>query len=140
MIALALFFVAIIGLLLVIILLLKKYFGAYSNLDENGAASELEKHIKVQEDNAPYQQINSYITKRLTELEQQIPVSQTGKEESEMLMNAFKKMLHSSMNLLKKTGLLFLFVLLFHHATEQNRTAKADSLKNSGCPQFNSYF
>lgn len=103
MIALALLFMAIIGLLIVVVLLFQKYFCAYSSLDENGTASELEKHIKVQEDNAPYQQINSYITKRLTELEQQFPVSKAEKEEPAMFINAFKKMLHSSINLLKGT-------------------------------------
>lgn len=103
MIALALLFMVIIALLLVVVLLLQKYFAVYSNLAENNTISELEKHIQVPENNTSHQQINSYISKRLTELEQQFPVSQTQKEELEMLTNAFKQVLHSSLNLLKET-------------------------------------
>lgn len=107
MIALALLFVFIIGLLLVILWLIQKYFDTYSSLhlSENTHLNEFQNHLELKENKRKVfemeQQINTLIKKRLTEMEEKFPMEQPQEELSEMLIGNFKKVLHSTLNLLK---------------------------------------
>jgi len=107
MLALALLFIVIIGLLSVIVWLLQKYFEVYSNLHitENTHLNEFQHHLKLKENTRKAfemeQQINTLINKRLTEMEEKFPTEQPQEELSEMLTGNFKKVLHSTLNLLK---------------------------------------
>ncbi len=107
MLALALLFIVIIGLLSVIVWLLQKYFEMYSSLhlSENTHLNEFQNHLKLQKNTSQVsemeQQINTLINERLTEMEDKFPTKQTQEEPSEMLTRNFKKVLHSTLNLLK---------------------------------------
>lgn len=106
MIALALLFIVIIGLLWLVVRLLQNFFMTYSSLDKNTFTVDFENKlqkqrtvISCQENN---KEINTVINKRLTEMEQKFPISQTQNEDLEILTSAFKEILHSSLNLLKE--------------------------------------
>lgn len=107
MIALALLFIVIIGLLSVIVWLLQRYFEMYSNLHitENTQLNKLQNQLKLQENTSKIleteEEINTLINKRLTEMEEKFPTEQPQEELSEMLTGNFKKVLHSTLNLLK---------------------------------------
>ncbi|PPL01016.1 hypothetical protein [Parapedobacter indicus] len=107
MIELALLFIVIIGLLWIVVQELQHFFETYSSLDENIYATDFENKLKKLKAITSWQEankeINSVIAKRLAEMEQKIPVSQTQNEDPEMLASAFKQVLHSSLNLLKGT-------------------------------------
>ena len=81
MIALALLFIVIIGLLSVIVWLLHKYFEAYTNLytQELYQANELQSRVAIQQKKSDIlgreDEINTIINERLTELEQKFPTS-----------------------------------------------------------------
>jgi|SRR5690606_9991634 len=107
MIALALLFIVIIGLLWLIVRLLQHFFETYSSLDENVYATDFKNKLKKQKAVLSCQErnkeINTVISKRLTEMEQEFPDLKTQNEAPEMLTSAFKQALHSSLNLLKET-------------------------------------
>lgn len=106
MIALALLFIVIIGLLWLIVRLLQHFFETYSSLDENVYATEFENKLQQQKAvifcQERNKEMNTIIGKRLTEMEQKFPISQTQDEAPEMLTSALKQALHSSLNLLKE--------------------------------------
>lgn len=107
MIALALLFIVIIGLLSVIVWLLQRYFEMYSNLHitENTQLNKLQNQLKLQENTSKIletkEEINTLINKWLTEMEEKFPTEQPQEELSEMLIGNFKKVLHSTLNLMK---------------------------------------
>lgn len=108
MIALALLFFVIIGLLAVIVWLLQKYFKMYSNLhtsESNQKTAALQSHLYLQKKKMEIlqteEEINTLIKKWLTEMEEKFPTEQPQEELSEMLIGNFKKVLHSTLNLLK---------------------------------------
>ncbi len=107
MIALALLFIVIVGLLSVIVWLLQKYFEMYSNLHitENTQLNNLQNQLKLQENTSKIletkEEINTLINKWLTEMEEKFPTEQPQEELSEMLIGNFKKVLHSTLNLMK---------------------------------------
>lgn len=107
MIALALLFIVIIGLLWVVVRLLQNFFREYSSLDKNTFATDFENKLQKQKTVLSCQErnkeINIVISKRLTKMEQEFPDLKTQNEVPEMLTSAFKKALHSSLNLLKET-------------------------------------
>jgi predicted PurR-regulated permease PerM len=107
MIALALLFIVIIGLLWVVVQVLQHFFETYSSLDENVYATDFENKLQQQKTITSCQEnnkeINAILAKRLTEMEQKFPVLQTQDEDPEMLTSTFKQVLHSSLNLLKET-------------------------------------
>ena len=107
MIALALLFIVIIGLLSVIVWLLQKYFEMYSSLhtSESNQTAELQSHLYLQKNEMEIlqteEEINTLIKKRLTEMEEKFPTEQPQEELSEILIGNFKKVLHSTLKLLK---------------------------------------
>lgn len=108
MIALALLFIVIIGLLAVIVWLLQKYFEMYSSLhtSESNQTAELQSHLNLQKNEMEIlqteEEINTLINKRLTEIEEKFPTEQPQEEQLEMLIINVKKVLHSTLNLLKR--------------------------------------
>lgn len=109
MIALALLFFVIIGLLAVIVWLLQKYFKMYSNLhtsESNQKTAALQSHLNLQKTEMEIlqteEEINTIINKRLSEMEQKFPTEQPQEEQLEMLIINVKKVLHSTLNLLKR--------------------------------------
>lgn len=107
MIALALLFIVIIGLLWLIVRLLQHFFDTYSSLDENEYATDFENKLKKQKTVLSCQErnkaINTVISKRLMELEQKLEPLKTYNEDSQMLTFALRQILHSSLSLLKET-------------------------------------
>ena len=107
MLALALLFIVIVGLLSVIVWLLQKYFEMYSSLHttQSNQMAELQNHLNLQKNEMEIlqteEEINTLINKRLTEMEKKFPTEQPQEELSEMLIGNFKKVLHSTLNLLK---------------------------------------
>lgn len=107
MIALALLFIVIIGLLSVIVWLLQKYFDTYSSLHTtpSNQTAELQRLLNLQKIEMEIlqteEEINTLINKRLTEMEEKFPTEQPQEELLEMLTGNFKKVLHSTLNLLK---------------------------------------
>ena len=107
MIALALLFIVIVGLLSVIVWLLQKYFEMYSSLhtSESNQTAELQSHLNLQKNEMEIlqteEEINMLINKRLTEMEEKFPTEQPQEELPEMLTGNFKKVLHSTLNLMK---------------------------------------
>ena len=107
MIALALLFIVIVGLLSVIVWLLQKYFEMYSSLHttQSNQMAELQNHLNLQKNEMEIlqteEEINTLINKRLTEMDHKFPTLQPQEELSEMLIGNFKKVLHSTLNLLK---------------------------------------
>lgn len=111
MIALALLFIVIIGLLSVIVWLLQKYFEAYSSLHtpENSQMIELQRRFSIRQKQAETlgseEQINAVINERLMEMERKFPSdpTQEGLSEQfpEVLTNNFKRLLWSTLNLMK---------------------------------------
>lgn len=107
MIALALLFIVIVGLLSVIVWLLQKYFEMYSSLHttQSNQMAELQNHLNLQKNEMEIlqteEEINTLIDKRLTEMEEKFPTEQPQEELWEMLTGNFKKVLHSTLNLLK---------------------------------------
>lgn len=106
MIALALLFIVIIGLLWLVVRLLQNFFRTYSSLDKNTFAVDFENKLQKQKTVISCQEsnreINAIISKRLTEMEQKFSALQTQNEDPEMLTSAFKQTLHSLLNLLKE--------------------------------------
>jgi len=108
MIALALLFIVIVGLLSVIVWLLQKYFEMYSDLhtSESNQTAELQNHLNLQKNEMEIlqteEEINTIINKRLFEMEQKFPTEQPQEEQLEMLIINVKKVLHSTLNLLKR--------------------------------------
>lgn len=111
MLALALLFVSIIGLLWFIVRLLQKYFDAYNGLQttEKTRIAEIQNHLKVQENTSKIleieKQINAQISKRLTEMEEKFPAEQTQEEVSGMFVENVEKVLRSTLNMLKNRTL-----------------------------------
>src|SRR5690606_11522335 len=107
MIALALFFIVIIGLLSVIVWLLQKYFEMYSSLytSQSNEIAELQNHLKLKKSEMEIleaeAEINTVINERLAEMEEKFPTEQPQEDQLEMLIINFKKVLHSTLNLLK---------------------------------------
>lgn len=104
MIALALLFIVIIGLLSVIVWLLQKYFEMYIALS-NGNSDELQRQFELQEKNTSCIEINTeiyrQINERLTEMEAKFPTEETQEELVERLIRNFKKVIDSTLKLLK---------------------------------------
>lgn len=107
MIALALLFIVIIGLLSVIVWLLQKYFEMYSSLHTPQSNEDLKakKFRELQKNKVTFLKINReidiVIDERLAKMEQKFPTLQPQEELSEMLIGNFKKVLHSTLNLLR---------------------------------------
>lgn len=111
MIALALLFIVIIGLLSVIVWLLQKYFDTYSSLHtpENSQITELQNRFSIRQKQAETlgseEKINAVINERLMEMERKFPLAPTQEELSEqfpeVLTNNFKRLFWSTLNLLK---------------------------------------
>ncbi len=111
MIALALLFIVIIGLLSVIVWLLQKYFEMYSNLhtSEDSQMTEVLSRFSIRQKQAETlgseEQINAVINERLMEMERKFPSHPTQEELSEqfpeVLTNNFKQTLRATLNLLK---------------------------------------
>ncbi|MCB0450934.1 MAG: hypothetical protein KDC97_12525 [Confluentibacter sp.] len=102
MIALAVLFIVIIGLLLLVVRLLQLFFKTYSSLDESNWANANHKENVNPRSVEINQEINTFINKRLTEMEQKFPAEQTQNEAPEMLTYAFKQVLRTSLKLLKQ--------------------------------------
>ncbi|HMM15967.1 MAG TPA: hypothetical protein PKC47_00300 [Petrimonas sp.] len=109
MIALALLFIVIIGLLWVVVQVLQHFFETYSSLDENVYATDFENKLQQQKTITSCQEnnkeINAILAKRLTEMEQKFPTShdveEHPQEEAVVLTETLKNVLTSYMNLLK---------------------------------------
>lgn len=109
MIALALLFIVIIGLLSVIVWLLQKYFKMYSSLHspQHCGADELQSRFSIQQKETLGSdiEINAIINNRLMEMEQKFPTipheEEHQEEEAEVLTETLKHVLTSYMNLLK---------------------------------------
>ncbi len=107
MLALALLFIVIIGLLSIIVWLLQKYFEMYSSLhtSESNQTAELQNHLNLQKNEMEIlqaeEEINTIINERLAEMEQKFPTLQPQEDVSELLIGNFKKVLHSTLNLLR---------------------------------------
>ncbi len=107
MIALALFFIVIVGLLAVIVWLLQKYFEMYSSLHTSQSNEDLKakKFRELQKNKVAFLKINReidiVIDERLAEMEEKFPTQQPHEVLSEMLIGNFKKVLHSTLNLLR---------------------------------------
>lgn len=111
MIALALLFVFIIGLLGLVIWLLQKYFDAYSSLQNTEKIQNeiVQQHSAVAKKNTEtfnaQQEINTVIHQRLIEMERQFPHNETPKKlsdrEPELLALNLKAAIRSTLNLLK---------------------------------------
>lgn len=109
MIALALLFIVIIGLLWLVVRLLQNFFRTYSSLDKNTFAVDFENKLQKQKTVISCQEsnreINAIISKRLTEMEQKFPTShdveEHPQEEAVVLTETLKNVLTSYMNLLK---------------------------------------
>ncbi|MEZ4968100.1 MAG: hypothetical protein R2814_00255 [Flavobacteriaceae bacterium] len=109
MIALALLFVLIIGLLSVIVRLLQRYFEAYVDLDNADNDSRLPHYLELQNEILSRcrkkEEINTVINERLMEMERKlhkIPSEENHpKEGAEILTQSLKQLLASTMTLLK---------------------------------------
>ncbi len=106
MLALALLFAVIIGLLWLIVRLLQRYFDAYAYLDRADDDDRLQQHLQEGKEIVTYQKretdINSVIDERLSEMEKRFPSQQSANEPPEMFMTAFKQLIHATLNLLKE--------------------------------------
>lgn len=109
MIALALLFIVIIGLLSVIVWLLQKYFDIYSSLHspQHSGADELQSRFNIQQKETlgSENEINAIINNRLMEMERIFPTipheEEHQEEEAEVLTETLKQVLTSYINLLK---------------------------------------
>lgn len=107
MIALALLFIVIISLLWLVVRLLKKFFETYSNIyiSESNENNKEQKFRELQKNKVSFLKINReidiVIEERLAEMEQKFPTLQPQDDISELLTGNFKRVLHSSLNLLK---------------------------------------
>ena len=109
MLALALLFIVIIGLLSVIVWLLQKYFDIYSSLHspQHSGADELQSRFNIQQKETlgSENEINAIINNRLMEMERIFPTipheEEHQEEETEVLTETLKQVLTSYMNLLK---------------------------------------
>lgn len=109
MIALALLFIMIIGLLAVIVWLLQKYFEMYSSLHSplHCGADELQSLFRMQQKEAwdSENEINAVINERLMEMEQKFPtIHHEGDHpeyKAEVLTETLKHVFTLYMNLLK---------------------------------------
>lgn len=109
MIALALLFIMIIGLLAVIVWLLQKYFEMYSSLHSplHCGADELQSLFRMQQKEAwdSENEINAVINERLMEIEQKFPtIHHEGDHpeyKAEVLTETLKHVFTLYMNLLK---------------------------------------
>ncbi|MCE4563966.1 hypothetical protein INQ51_06555 [Maribellus sp. CM-23] len=109
--ALALLFALVFGLLCLLVWQVQKYFNLQRNLKTFGEdlqtkVSKLaDNEENVKENLEAEKQLHAIINKRLLELEQQFPDSATGHDlaglKTEMFTKDFKKMFHSTLNLLK---------------------------------------
>ena len=109
MLALALLFIVIIGLLAVIVWLLQKYFDIYSSLHspQHCRADELQSLFRMQQKETlgSETEINAVINQRLMEMEQKFPtIPHEGdhpEDKAEVLTETLKHVFTSYMNLLK---------------------------------------
>lgn len=109
MIALALLFIVIIGMLTVIVWLLQKYFEMYSSLHSplHCGADELQSLFRMQQKEAwdSENEINAIINNRLMEMERIFPTipheEEHQEDEAEVLTETLKHILTSYVNLLK---------------------------------------
>lgn len=109
MLALALLFIVIIGLLAVIVWLLQKYFEMYSSLHspQHCRADELQSLFRMQQKETlgSETEINAIINNRLMEMEQKFPtIPHEGdhpEDKAEVLTETLKHVFTSYMNLLK---------------------------------------
>ena len=110
MIALALLFILIIGLLWIIVYLLERYFDAYGNVytSQKNRQAELQRRLDMRknkmENSEAEKQINAIIVRRLLEIEQKFPCSEMSEEPTypvNVFTKSVKQLLHSTLNLLK---------------------------------------
>lgn len=105
MIAIAIFYLIIIGFLFLMIHLIQKYFEAYANLDN----SELNKAIEIRnqmqckaQNNIDIQkEINHVIQNRLTEFERKFPLVSNENEITSRFLEQTKKAITVSLHLIK---------------------------------------
>jgi len=105
MIALAIFYIIIIGFLFLMIQLIQKYFEAYANLDnsELNKAIEIRKQIQIKTQNTIdfQREINSVIQNRLTELERKFPSVANENEIVSKFIEQTKKAISTSLQSIK---------------------------------------
>jgi len=105
MIALAIFYIIIIGFLFLMIQLIQKYFEAYANLDnsELNKAIEIRKQIQIKTQNTIdfQREINSVIQNRLTELERKFPSVANENEILSKFIEQTKKAISTSLQSIK---------------------------------------
>jgi hypothetical protein len=109
MIALALLYIVIIALLIVIVWLFQSYFETYSSLNKNYLVTDLENNSREQNVKKSCKEIsveiNNVIIERLNEMEKRLPDLKTQENlphnELYLLTINLKRLLHSSLNLLK---------------------------------------
>ena len=108
MLALALLFVVIIGLLWIIVRLLQRYFALYIDLEHKNKdhSDKLRHQIENQaEGNARKQkvkEVNAVINERLAEFDKKFPSLDARIDGPEALIIAFKKLIRSSLTMLKE--------------------------------------
>ncbi|MFB2118617.1 hypothetical protein [Parapedobacter sp. 2B3] len=106
MLALALLFAVIIGLLWLIARLLQRYFDAYAYLNRADDDDRLQQHLQEEKEIDTYRKrktdINSVIDERLSEMEKRFPSQQSANEPTEMFMTAFKNMINNALSILKE--------------------------------------
>lgn len=105
MIALAIFYIIIIGFLFLMIYLIQKYFEAYANLDncELNKAIEIRKQMQIKTQNTIdlQREINHVIQNRLTELERKFPSVANENEIPSKFIEQTKKAISTSLHLIK---------------------------------------
>lgn len=106
MLALAFLFVIIIGLLWLIVRLLQRYFALHIELDEKDHPDELlhqlRKQVKSNTRKKKVKEINALIRQRLVEFDKKFPPLDAEMDGPETLIIAFKKLIRSSLNMLKE--------------------------------------
>lgn len=105
MIAIAIFYIIIIGFLFLMIQLIQKYFETYTNLHNGELNNTIEiknqMHCKIQNTIDFQREINSVIQNRLTELERKFPSVANENEIPSKFIEQAKKAISISLKLIK---------------------------------------
>ncbi len=106
MLALALLFVVIIGLLWIVVRLLKRYFALYVELDQKDHPDELLHQLRKRAESntgkKKMNEVNALISERLAEFDKKFPPLDAQMDGPEALVIAFKKLIRSSLSMLKE--------------------------------------
>ena len=105
MIALAIFYIIIIGFLFLLIYLIQKYFENYINIynDEVNSAIEIRKQMQIKTQNTIdfQKEINSVIQNRLSEFERKFPLVSNENEFPSKFIEQTKKAISNSLQSIK---------------------------------------